>query len=319
VTRPSSSSTAANTSQRQRKPAPESPRGSSAQRDDGAAHANARANARAEQEASASESRPPRRPLHRKVKLTLEEAAVGCIKSLRGKITDTCATCEGAGHQVLGGNCAQCGGSGAVAKRSFFGWPAGFAECSACLGGGIARRPCPTCDGSGKLAPRTYEVKVRIPSGVRTGDLLHVEGGGSKPNRPPADLEIRVEVAPHDFFVLDDNGTIHCEIPVDGFAWVSNRVIQVPTVGGYQPLQLRRDQVSYRLKGQGFPVARRGPRADHLVTVLPIFPDQLSADQEILLDQLLATTSGPGAQADARIRAWNRGLRDWERGLPEQR
>ncbi|WP_286560035.1 DnaJ C-terminal domain-containing protein [Variovorax brevis] len=320
ATRTSSSTSATrNSSQQTRKAAPESPRASSAQARDGASATQDQQQQQHQESAATGTREAPRRPLHRKVKLTLEEAATGCIKSLRGKITDTCTTCEGAGHQVLGGNCAQCGGSGAVAKRSFFGWPSGFAECSACLGGGIARRPCPTCDGSGKLPSRSYEVKVRFPAGVRSGDLLHVEGGGTRANRPPADLEIRVEVAAHDFFTLHDDGTIHCEIPVDGFAWVANRVIQVPTVGGYQSLQLRRDQVTYRLKGQGFPVARRGVRADHLITVLPIFPDQLSADQEILLDQLLATTSGNGAQADARIRAWNRGLRAWERGLPEQR
>ena len=33
-----------------------------------------------------------RRTLHRKVRMTLEEAAAGCIKVLRGKVTDICAT-----------------------------------------------------------------------------------------------------------------------------------------------------------------------------------------------------------------------------------
>ncbi|MDM0108243.1 DnaJ C-terminal domain-containing protein [Variovorax sp. J22R24] len=256
-----------------------------------------------------------RRPIFRKVKLRLEEAAVGCIKVLRGKITNVCSTCAGAGHQVLGGNCAQCGGSGAMAKRSFFGWPSGYFECDACLGGGIARQPCPTCDGSGKMDARAYKIKVRIPHGVRHGDLLHVAGGRSRADSPPADLEIRVEVSDHAFFQLDADGTIRCEIPVDGFAWIANRSIQVPTVTGLHALQLDREQLSYRLKGQGFPVTRRGSRGDQVITLLPIFPDSLSTDQQILLDQLLATTSGDGRGSDARLRAWSRGLRAWERGM----
>jgi molecular chaperone DnaJ len=69
----------------------------------------------------------------------------------------------------------------------------------------------------------------------------------------------------------------------------------------------------YRLRGHGFPVARRGPRGDQMVTVKPVFPEQLSADQEILLDQLIASASGSGDGADERLRAWNRGLRAWER------
>lgn len=257
-----------------------------------------------------------RRPIYRKVRMTLEEAAAGCIKVLRGKITDVCVTCAGAGHLVLGGNCTRCGGSGAIPKRSFFGWPTGVAECEACFGGGIARQACPACAGAGKMAPRSYRINVRIPHGVRDGDLLHVDGRRLRTDDPPADLEIRVEVAQHKFLQLDADGTIRCEMPADGFAWMANRVIQVPTVTGLQSLRLSRDRLSYRLKGQGFPVERRGARGDHLVTVVPIFPERLSTDQEILLDQLSATTSDAGGQpSDERLRAWNRGVRAWERGL----
>jgi molecular chaperone DnaJ len=281
---------------------------------DGAASRAAEESPRGFEEA-ADESNKPRRPIYRKVKMTLEEAAAGCIKVLRGKVTDVCSTCAGAGHLVLGGNCAQCGGSGAIPKRSFFGWPSGYSECDGCLGGGIARQPCPTCDGAGKMSARSYKVNVRIPHGVRDGDLLHVAGRRSRADGPPSDLEIRVEVAEHAFFHLDDDGTIRCEIPVDGFAWIANRSIEVPTVSGLHPLQMDREKLSYRLKGQGFPMTRRGARGDQWVTLRPIFPDSLSTDQQILLDQLLATTSGASGHAsDERLRAWNRTLRAWERG-----
>ena len=256
-----------------------------------------------------------RRPIHRKVKLTLEEAAAGCIKVLRGKITETCQVCAGAGHQMLGGNCVRCGGSGAVPKRSFFGWPTGLAECEACLGGGIARQPCAACKSTGKTAARSYQAKVRIPHGVRHGDLLHVDGRRLRPQRLPADLEIRVELLDHAFFELDDDGTLRCEVPVDGFAWIAGRQVEVPTLTGLQHLPLSRGRLSYCLKGQGFPVERRGARGDQWVTVVPVFPERLSTDQQILLDQLCATTSGAGASVDDRLQGWQRGLRAWERGL----
>jgi molecular chaperone DnaJ len=258
---------------------------------------------------------PRRRPIHRKVKLTLEEAAAGSIKSLRGRMTQACATCDGAGHQVLGGNCAQCGGSGAVAKRSFFGWPGAMSECVACHGGGIAQRSCPDCEGAGTQA-RAYQLKVRIPPGVRHGDLLHVDGRRARANPPPADLELRVELLAHPFFELDDDGTLRCEMPVDGFAWIANRTIPLPMLSGLGSLALRRDRLTYRLPGEGYPTGRSGARGDQVVTVQPVFPEQLSADQEILLDQLIASSSGHGAAApDERLRAWHRGLRAWERGL----
>ena len=103
------------------------------------------------------------------------------VAVLRGKICESCSICAGAGHLVLGGNCAQCGGSGAVPKRSWFGWPGARVECEACLGGGIARQPCQACAGTGKSSTHKYKVSVRIPHGVRHGDRLHVDGQGRRP------------------------------------------------------------------------------------------------------------------------------------------
>ena len=51
-----------------------------------------------------------------------------------------------------------------------------FSACEACGGGGEARLPCPDCDETGKQETRRYKISVRIPHGVRHGDLLR---GGS--------------------------------------------------------------------------------------------------------------------------------------------
>ena len=265
--------------------------------------------------ASRKASEQHRRTINRKVKLTLEEAAFGCAKVLRGKVTDSCSTCEGTGYRVMGGHCPQCQGSGAVRQRTWFGWVGTQTECDACRGGGIARRTCGTCDGAGKSEARGYEVTVRFPHGVRDGDLLHVDGRRHKPGSIPGDLSIRVEVLEHDFLKLDKDGTVRCDVPVDGFAWIANRSIDVPTLSGLQMIQLHRDQLCYRLSGHGFPVERRGPRGDQLTAITPIFPQRLTTDQQILLDRLIATTSGPDAkQLDDRLRGWNQVLRKWKRG-----
>ena len=246
----------------------------------------------------AADPGPPRPPIRRKLKLTLEEAAAGCIRPLRGKFTETCTGCDGAGHQMLGGNCSACGGSGALQQRSgWFGWPSVRIECEACLGGGIARRVCPTCEGSCKC-DISYEVQVRIPHGVRDGDLLHVDA--RRAGNAPADLEIQVQIARHAMFQLDEDGTVRCELPVNGFAWIANRAVQVPTLAGPQTLQLNRDLQTYRLAGQGFPKERRGARGDQIVTIVPVFPKQFSTDQDILLDQLIATSTGTATPRPAK-------------------
>ena len=253
------------------------------------------------------------RTISRRVKLTLEEAAAGCIKTLRGKLIQRCSPCAGGGFRVIGGACSECNGMGAVRQRAWFGWSGAPTECAACGGDGIAKQACTACGGTGKLPAREYRTNVRIPHGVRDGDLLHVVQRRETANHPAVHLNLRVEVLPHAFFGLDADGTVHCEVPVDGFTWIANRSIDVPTLTGMQRLQLSRDCLSHRLSGQGFPSERRGPRADQLVKIEPVFPERLDTDQEILLDQLIAASSGPGCSATAtRLGDWRRALQAWE-------
>ncbi len=265
--------------------------------------------------ANANNADPQRRTVNRKIRLTLEEAAMGCTKVLQGKLTENCATCAGLGYRRPGGACARCEGSGEVRQAAWFGWVNARTPCEACGGGGEARLPCPDCDETGKQETRRYKISVRIPHGVRHGDLLHVDGRRTRAGQALVDLNLRVEVLKHELFELDGDGTVRCEMPVDGFAWIANRSISVPTLSGLQPLQLSRDRLAYRLKQHGFPVERRGSRGDHLVTVQPIFPERLSTDQDILLDQLIAASSDPDGQpTHERLRAWHRGLRAWDKG-----
>ncbi len=224
------------------------------------------------------------RTLHRKVKLTLEQAALGCTVVLRGRFNPVCGTCVGLGHTVLGGACAPCGGSGALRQAGWYGLFSSTAECEHCHGSGRAQRACVDCAGQGRLGARSYRVSVRIPHGARDGDRLHVpaRGAGS-----PGDIDLRVQVLPHPQFELDEDGTVRSTVRVNGFAWVAQREIEVPTLDGPQSIRLQREQRCHRLKGRGFPVQRRGERGDLLVTVVPVFPERFTAEQTALLDHLI--------------------------------
>ena len=247
------------------------------------------------------------------VKLTLEEALAGCIKLIRGTLVESCACCDGSGYRTLASACADCEGSGAVHQRLWFGWYGTSTKCSACGGDGNARQACDACDGKGKRPPFQYSIRVRVPHGVRDGDLLHVGGRRHASGHPLVELNLHVEVLAHALFGLDPDGTIRCTVPVNGFAWMANRSIDIPTLTGLQRLQLRRDELSYRLTGHGFPVERRGPRGDQLVTLQPVFPGRLSADQEILFDQLIATPWHPDdSHLAARLDEWRRAQQGWD-------
>lgn len=240
------------------------------------------------------------RAIHRKVKLTLEQAALGCTVVLRGRFNPVCGGCAGLGHAVLGGACAPCGGSGAVRQAGWYGLFGNSAECNACHGSGRAQRACAQCAGEGRLGARSYRISVRIPHGARDGDRLHVPARRLAGQPSPGDIDLRVQLLPHDTFELDDDGTLRCTIKVNGFDWVAQHEVAVPTLEGPRPVRLQRELRCHRLKGQGFPVQRRGERGDLLVTVVPVFPDRFNAEQQALLNRLVATSAAECATASAR-------------------
>ncbi len=164
------------------------------------------------------------------VKLTLEETAAGCIRTLQGTIIDTCTACAGQGHAHEPTACASCAGKGRIQERSWFGWYGVARSCADCNGTGTVQTACVACNGRGKTEVLRYRQSVRLPAQVRHGDVLHVPAGRA---RMAVALDIHVEVLPHACLVRDDDeGTVRCECAVDAFGWIANRTIDVPTLRG---------------------------------------------------------------------------------------
>ena len=257
----------------------------------------------------------PRRTITRRLRVSLEEAALGCIRQLRGNERETCADCSGSGWAATPLACAGCAGSGQRRQAGWYGLFGALSACGDCAGSGESAQACAGCLGAGRRQSAGYSVGVRLPAGVRDGDALHVDGRRVKGLQQAADLLIRVELRPHAFFKLDDDGTLHCALPVCGFAWLANRAVPLPTLVGLQSLKLDRKLRDYCLAGEGFPVSRGGPRADLRVQIEPRFPAQVSTDQQILLDQLAAVSADSVASGDAGLSAWQQTLAYWEKGL----
>jgi molecular chaperone DnaJ len=191
-----------------------------------------------------------------------------------------------------------------------FGWLWNSEACEDCGGDGRQRAPCDACDGNGEKSV-AYRRRVRFPAGLREGHALSVPA--SRHGDMEIGLELQVEIEPHPFFTLDDDGVLRCEMPVNGYAWMAGRWVDVPTPDGARQLRLNRDALVYRLRGQGFPSAVRGPRGDYHVKVVPVFPTQEDPVQEALLDQLIASStstaesdhSQPLGQWQQRMKRWN--------------
>jgi len=266
--------------------------------------------------AEASESRSHGYTHVRKVRLTMEDAILGCTRTLRGHYTDTCHACVGKGQRVLAKACGTCGGSGAVRKAALFGWLWNSEECADCGGDGRKRDRCDACDGSGERAV-AYRRQVRFPAGLREGHVLNVPA--SRHGEIEIGLELQVEIERHPLFTLGADGVLRCEMPVNGYAWMAGRWVDVPTPNGVQQLRLNRDALVYRLRSQGFPNEVRGPRGDYLVKVAPVFPAQEDPEQEALLDQLIAkSTSTAEADHSQPLGQWQHRMKQWNSSKMEQ-
>ena len=102
-------------------------------------------------------------------------------------------------------------------------------------------------------------------------------------------------------------------MPVNGYAWMTERWVDVPTPDGLQHMRLARDARVYRLAGKGFPAVPNGPRGDFIVRVTPVFPTLDDPQQPDLLDRLIAqSTQVAQADVDQPLGQWARRMASWQ-------
>lgn len=129
------------------------------------------------------------RDLETALSLSFAEAASGVTAAVEVAVEAPCGTCGGPVP------CDRCGGSGEMILRQ------GFLDqretCSACDGRGERSGwSCVDCGGRGRR-PQRRTVRVRVPAGVRDGQVLRVSGRG-EPGRnggPAGDLFVLVQVS----------------------------------------------------------------------------------------------------------------------------
>ena len=166
--------------------------------------------------------------------VTLEEAALGCKKTISYDRLAPCEDCNGTGRAegAQEKQCGRCHGTGYVTtvQRSFLGQVQSSSPCPDCHGEGtVIDHPCETCDGQGRT-PSHEKIDIDIPAGVSTGRQLRVSGFGEAGLRgePSGDLIVNVRVADHerfkrngdDLYLVSDisiaQAALGCEIEVEG-------------------------------------------------------------------------------------------------------
>ena len=230
-----------------------------------------------------------------KLGLTLEEVAEGAEKKIKVKKHVACEVCDGSGAE--GGQsgydtCSMCQGVGELRQvsRSVFGQFVNVQPCPNCGGEGrTIRKPCVECKGDGRVKGEET-LTINVPAGVLEGNYLTMRGGGNAGLRggPAGDLRIEIEEVPHEHFSREGLDIYYdCHISVPDAALGTE--VEVPTLKGRARVQIDPGMQSgriLRMRGRGLPELNASRTGDQMVRIHVWTPQNLSARDRELLEQL---------------------------------
>lgn len=234
------------------------------------------------------------RDLQVKLKLSLEEIAIGVEKTIRIKRLVVCEHCNGSGLEkgTSERTCPRCNGTGQqkTVTRSFFGQFVNISTCPYCSGTGkIIEKPCLACAGNGRVKGQS-EIKVKIPQGVSSGNYIQVRNAGDVGPRGghAGDVLVIIEENEHSIFTRHGDDII-CEQAINFSKAALGDCIDVPTLDGSVSLKIPAGTQSgkvFRFRGKGIPHLNGYGRGDQLVRVLVITPTKLSGREKELFMRL---------------------------------
>lgn len=138
------------------------------------------------------------------------------------------------------------------------------------------------------------ELSVRLPKGVRDGQKLRVASEGDHgPGQAPGDLYVIVEYVPHPLFKRHEDNVL-LEMPVGFVDAMLGAKLEIPTLLGKAELQIPAGASSgqiLRLNGQGFWSQEKSQQGDMLIKIHIDIPQQLSAEEKKLLEELRRTSN----------------------------
>lgn len=229
------------------------------------------------------------------IEIPLEATLKGTEKEIFIDKYILCSRCAGVGAEpgTKVQECFSCRGTGQVQqiKRSVFGSFTRYAICPECKGEGQKpEKPCNVCKGEGRVQGEDA-VRVFIPAGVDTNQMLRVEGKGEagKKGGKSGDLYVRIFVKEHPVF--DRRGDdLYVSLPISFSQAALGDEIEVPTLEGTK-LLLKVPSGSepgkvLRISGRGIPHYSGWGRGDLYVELVVKTPKKLTKKQKELLEKL---------------------------------
>jgi molecular chaperone DnaJ len=229
------------------------------------------------------------------------EAVFGTEKEIEFGRLEGCARCEGKGAEP-GTDlevCSDCSGSGEIrrAQQSVFGQFVNVSACGRCRGEGrVVTNPCSECRGAGRLR-RTRRLGVKIPPGVDDGTQVRLAGEGEAGAQggPAGTLYVVLNVKPHPEFARSDDDILY-EMPVNIAQAALGARVTMPSLDGEVEVDIPAATQSgdeFVLRGKGVPHLRGNGRGDMIVRTVVVTPEDLTDEQQGLLEQLAKTMGTP--------------------------
>ena len=229
------------------------------------------------------------------ISLTFEEAVFGVEKEISITRSENCEHCHGSGAEPGTDvkTCPTCNGSGQVRvqRQTPLGSFVSTSTCDKCGGTGkVVEKPCASCRGKGNVR-KTRKIKVNIPAGVDTGNVMPLRGQGEHGLRggSPGDLYVKINVTPSKVFTRKGND-VYIDTHISMAKAALGTEITVATVDGnvkYTVPSGTQSGTMFRLKGKG--IARVNPRGkgDQYVKVIVDVPKTLKKKKKKALYDLM--------------------------------
>lgn len=249
----------------------------------------------------ASAQRSRGRDMGISLRISLEEAAAGCTKTISYDRLAPCDDCAGSGVAEGGheSTCTRCNGSGRIVEvqRTIFGQMQSQTTCPVCGGSGkVIDHPCETCNGQGRT-PVKETVELTIPAGIHSGQSVRIEGKGEAGIRGEASgaLVARIDILQHERFERQGDD-LFCRVEIDSFQAILGTSIQIDGIMKDEQLTIEVPagcQVGQQIMLENCGMPRMGTSArGRLVGVIDIItPTNLAEHELSILRDLVAERS----------------------------
>ncbi|MGH8686158.1 MAG: DnaJ C-terminal domain-containing protein [Burkholderiales bacterium] len=143
----------------------------------------------------------------------------------------------------------------------------------------------PKADAKGRVTLETRTLNVRIPVGVREGQLIRLAGQGAASGGEAGDLLLEVRFRPHERFRVDGRD-LHADLPVAPWEAALGAVVPVALPGGELKVRIPAGAQGgrvLRVRGKGLPAA---PPGDLLLAIRVVLPAADTDKARALYEQM---------------------------------